>query len=183
MVGTERFLVEVIGEEHVLVERVLEQDDRAESVEAAELQVGDDGAWAQGGSWARRSRIPPFVTLRRRIVHHRAAIHATLDSGLSNALIESTNTKIRLLTRIAFGFHGPRTTHRPRHAQPRRPTHPSFPAAHDPRIRQEDLSSDVESSTAMWRRQSTSMRAATARLANEAHLAEGVTVASSAERR
>ena len=26
---------------------------------------------------------------------------------MSNALVESTNTKIRLLTRIAFGFHGP----------------------------------------------------------------------------
>ena len=30
-----------------------------------------------------------------------------MDTGLSNALVESTNTKIRLLTRIAFGFHGP----------------------------------------------------------------------------
>jgi transposase len=58
-------------------------------------------------SWARRCRIPPFVTLQRRIVKHRAAIDAALDSGLSNALIESTNTKIRLITRVAFGFHGP----------------------------------------------------------------------------
>lgn len=58
-------------------------------------------------SWARRCRIPAFVELQRRIVKHRAAIDATLDSGLSNGLIESTNTKIRLLTRIAFGFHGP----------------------------------------------------------------------------
>jgi transposase len=38
-------------------------------------------------------------------VKHRAAIDAALDSGLSNALFESTNTKIRLLTRVAFGFH------------------------------------------------------------------------------
>ena len=58
-------------------------------------------------SWARRSRLPAFVELQRRIVKHRTAIDATLDSRLSNALIESTNTKIRLLTRIAFGFHGP----------------------------------------------------------------------------
>lgn len=57
--------------------------------------------------WARRCRIPVFVELQRRIVKHRDAIDATLDSGLSNALTESTNTKIRLLTRIAFGFHGP----------------------------------------------------------------------------
>ena len=58
-------------------------------------------------SWARRSRIPAFVQLQRRIVRHRAAIDAALDSGLSHALIESTNTKIRLITRVAFGFHGP----------------------------------------------------------------------------
>ncbi len=58
-------------------------------------------------SWARRCRIPAFVTLQRRIVRHRAAIDAALDSGLSNALVESTNTKIRLITRVAFGFHGP----------------------------------------------------------------------------
>jgi len=55
-------------------------------------------------AWAQRCRIPAFSELRRKIVKHRAAIDATLEHGLSNALIESTNTKIRLLTRIAFGF-------------------------------------------------------------------------------
>lgn len=58
-------------------------------------------------NWARRCRIPAFVDLARRIVKHRDAIHVTLDSGLSNGLIESTNTKIRLLARIAFGFKNP----------------------------------------------------------------------------
>jgi transposase len=58
-------------------------------------------------SWARRCRIPAFVALARRIVTHRAAINATLEHNLSNALIESTNTKIRLLTRVAFGFRSP----------------------------------------------------------------------------
>lgn len=58
-------------------------------------------------TWARRCRIPAFVKLQRRIVKHRAAIDAALDSNLSNALVESTNTKIRLITRVAFGFHGP----------------------------------------------------------------------------
>lgn len=58
-------------------------------------------------SWARRCRIPAFVKLARRITRHRDKIIATLEHGLSNALIESTNTKIRLLTRMAFGFHGP----------------------------------------------------------------------------
>ncbi|MGZ6976445.1 MAG: ISL3 family transposase [Acidimicrobiia bacterium] len=59
--------------------------------------------WIQ---WARRSRIPTFVQLQRRIVAHRAAIDVALDTGLSQGLIESTNTKVRLLTRVAFGFHG-----------------------------------------------------------------------------
>ena len=56
--------------------------------------------------WARRSRIPAFVHLQRKIATHRPAIDAALETGLSQGLIESTNTKIRLLTRIAFGFHG-----------------------------------------------------------------------------
>lgn len=58
-------------------------------------------------SWARRCRIPAFVKLQRRIVKHRASIDAALEHGLSQGLIESTNTKIRLLTRIAFGFRSP----------------------------------------------------------------------------
>jgi transposase len=58
-------------------------------------------------TWARRSRLPAFVELASKVAHHRQEIEAAIDSGLSNALIESTNTKIRLLTRIAYGFHGP----------------------------------------------------------------------------
>jgi transposase len=58
-------------------------------------------------SWARRCRIPVFIELARRIVKHRDTIDAALDHGLSQGLIESTNTKIRVLTRIAFGFHNP----------------------------------------------------------------------------
>jgi len=69
---------------------------------------GEEGKQAldRWASWARRSRMPAFVQLQRRIVAHREAIDAALDTGLSQGLVESTNTKIRLLTRIAFGFHG-----------------------------------------------------------------------------
>ena len=56
---------------------------------------------------AQRCRIEAFVKLGRKIRRHRAAIDATLDHGLSNALIESTNTKIRVLTRMAYGFKTP----------------------------------------------------------------------------
>jgi transposase len=70
---------------------------------------GDDGKTALDHwlRWAQRCRIEPFVLLGRKIKRHLKAIHAALDEGISNALVESMNTKIRLLTRIAFGFHGP----------------------------------------------------------------------------
>ena len=58
-------------------------------------------------AWARRCRIESFVRLQRRIVNHRAQILASIAHGLSNGLIESVNTKIRLITRIAFGFAHP----------------------------------------------------------------------------
>jgi len=57
--------------------------------------------------WARRSRIQAFVDLQRRIVKHRHSILAAIEHGLSNGRIESVNTKIRLITRMAFGFRSP----------------------------------------------------------------------------
>lgn len=56
-------------------------------------------------SWARRCRLPSFVKLARRVVRNREAIIASIEHGLSNALVESMNTKIRLIVRMAFGFH------------------------------------------------------------------------------
>ena len=56
-------------------------------------------------TWAQRCRIAQFVRLARRIREYRSAIVATIEHGLTNALVESFNTKIRLITRRAFGFH------------------------------------------------------------------------------
>ena len=47
------------------------------------------------------------MQLGRKIRRHLPAIHATLDHGLSNGLVESVNTKIRVITRMAFGFRNP----------------------------------------------------------------------------
>jgi transposase len=70
---------------------------------------GDEGKEALGKwlAWAQRSRLEAFVALGRNLKQYRTEINATLDCGLSNALVESTNTKIRLITRIAFGFKDP----------------------------------------------------------------------------
>jgi transposase len=61
-------------------------------------------------SWARRCRIPAFVKLQKSIAKHRASILAAIEHGLSNGRIESVNTKIRLITRIAFGFKSPQAS-------------------------------------------------------------------------
>ena len=58
-------------------------------------------------AWARRCRIPEFVKLQRSIMKHRTEILAAIEHGLSNGRIESVNTKIRLITRVAFGFKSP----------------------------------------------------------------------------
>jgi transposase len=48
-------------------------------------------------------RAPP-LHLYHRINKHRDGIIAGVTHGLSNGLTESVNTKLRLLTRIAYGF-------------------------------------------------------------------------------
>ena len=70
---------------------------------------GDQGkeALEKWLAWAQRCRIDVFVELARKIKRHLPTIHATLEHGMSNALVESVNTKIRLLTRVAFGFKDP----------------------------------------------------------------------------
>ena len=55
-------------------------------------------------AWARRCQIPAFVELYHRIKRHRHRIIASVTHGLSNGLTESVNTKLRLITRIAYGF-------------------------------------------------------------------------------
>jgi transposase len=58
-------------------------------------------------TWARRSRLQPFVKLATTITRQRTAIQAAIRYGLSNARVEQINTQIRLITRRAFGFHSP----------------------------------------------------------------------------
>lgn len=53
------------------------------------------------------SQIPAFVGLARSVTAQKPAILAAIEHGLSNGRIESVNTKIRLITRQAFGFGSP----------------------------------------------------------------------------
>jgi transposase len=56
-------------------------------------------------TWARRSRLEPFVKLARTITEQRSGIESAIQHGLSNARVEQVNTQLRLIIRRAFGFH------------------------------------------------------------------------------
>lgn len=56
-------------------------------------------------AWAGRSKLEPFKKVARAIRHHRDGINFALLHVLSNARIEAANGKLRLLTRMAYGFH------------------------------------------------------------------------------
>ena len=58
-------------------------------------------------AWASRSRIPEMVDLGRTLRRYQSLIANTLDSGVTNALAESTNSHIQALIARARGFHTP----------------------------------------------------------------------------
>jgi len=55
-------------------------------------------------SWAQRCRIPEYRELRKKIKRHLPAILATAKHHLSNARIEATNNKIKLIIHKSYGF-------------------------------------------------------------------------------
>jgi transposase len=56
-------------------------------------------------AWATRSKLKPFIRLARTLRKHRAGILAAIRLGLSNGRLEGLNSKIRLISHRAFGFH------------------------------------------------------------------------------
>jgi transposase len=58
---------------------------------------------------AKRSRIPSFTELGKRLHEHFDAIIAAVELGISNALIEGINAKIRLINARGYGHHSAQT--------------------------------------------------------------------------
>lgn len=58
---------------------------------------------------AKRSRIPSFVALGKRFAQHFEPILAAIELGISNALIEGINAKIRLINARGYGHHSAQT--------------------------------------------------------------------------
>lgn len=56
-------------------------------------------------AWASRSRLKPFVKLARTIRKHKSGVLAAITIGINNGRLEALNSKIRLLSHRAYGFH------------------------------------------------------------------------------
>lgn len=56
-------------------------------------------------AWASRSRLKPFVKFARTIRKHKAGVLAAIEIGISNGRLEALNSKIRLISHRAYGFH------------------------------------------------------------------------------
>lgn len=56
-------------------------------------------------AWARRSRLSAFAKLAATIRSYRPRLQAALAHNLSNAIVEGKNAQLRLLHRMAHGFH------------------------------------------------------------------------------
>jgi transposase len=56
-------------------------------------------------AWASRSRLKPFVKLARTIRKHKQGVLAAIELNMSNGRLEALNSKVRLLSHRAYGFH------------------------------------------------------------------------------
>ena len=58
-------------------------------------------------AWASRSRLKPFVKLARTIRKHKAGVLAAIEIEINNGRLEALNSKVRLISHRAYGFHTP----------------------------------------------------------------------------
>jgi transposase len=56
-------------------------------------------------AWASRSRLRPFVKLARTIRAHKQGVLAAIELNMSNARLEALNSRVRLISHRAHGFH------------------------------------------------------------------------------
>jgi transposase len=59
-------------------------------------------------NWASRSRLQPFVKAARTLRAHLPGILAYIRHRLTNGIVEGLNTKLRVISQRAYGFHSAR---------------------------------------------------------------------------
>lgn len=55
--------------------------------------------------WASRSKLRPFVKLARTIRQHKQGVLAAIELDISNGRLEALNSRVRLISHRAHGFH------------------------------------------------------------------------------
>ena len=56
-------------------------------------------------AWASRSKLKPFVKLARTIRQHKSGVIAAIELDISNGRLEALNSRVRLISHRAHGFH------------------------------------------------------------------------------
>ncbi|MGI8414490.1 MAG: ISL3 family transposase [Solirubrobacteraceae bacterium] len=56
-------------------------------------------------AWASRSKLGPFVKLARTIRKHKTGVLSAIQLGISNGRLEALNSRVRLISHRAHGFH------------------------------------------------------------------------------
>ncbi|MEO8898584.1 MAG: ISL3 family transposase [Candidatus Dormibacter sp.] len=56
-------------------------------------------------AWASRSKLKPFVKLTRTIRKHKSGVLAAIQLEISNGRLEALNSRVRLISHRAHGFH------------------------------------------------------------------------------
>jgi len=56
-------------------------------------------------AWASRSKLRPFVKLARTIRQHKQGVLAAIELDISNGRLEALNSRVRLISHRAHGFH------------------------------------------------------------------------------
>jgi transposase len=56
-------------------------------------------------AWASRSKPKPFVKLARTIRKHKSGVLSAIELGISNGRLEALNSRVRLISHRAHGFH------------------------------------------------------------------------------
>jgi transposase len=56
-------------------------------------------------AWASRSKLKPFVKLARTIRKHKSGVLAAIELDISNGRLEALNSRVRLISHRAHGFH------------------------------------------------------------------------------
>lgn len=100
----QQLLIEMIAENNNRLYRAYRMKERLRLIlKIKDVDEANDALnkWLQ---WASHSRIPAFKELYKKIKRHKEHIMNTIKLGMSNARIEATNNKIKLIVRKAYGF-------------------------------------------------------------------------------